>query len=62
MTAAVSRLQALPPGDYRVFAVPSTLRGKLDEPSVLERVVAGARTISLALRGLHNVALKLVEP
>ena len=51
----------LAPGDYRIFAVSQTDRDKLDEPGVLDRLLAAAEKISLDPRGSQNVTLKLTD-
>jgi hypothetical protein len=52
----------LAPGDYRVFAVASEVKGKLDEPGVMEQLLSRAEKMSLNERTVQNVALKLAVP
>jgi len=55
-------LTGLAPGDYRVFAVASEVKGKLDEPGVMERLLSTAEKLSLTERAVQNVALKAATP
>jgi hypothetical protein len=52
----------LAPADYRLIAVAPALQDKLDEPHVLERLLARAEKITLGPGAFQNVTIKPVDP
>jgi hypothetical protein len=56
------RFGGLPPGEYRVVAVPQGSREKLDEPGVLSRLFSGAESVTLGPGGSQDLHLKVVDP
>ncbi|MCL5745410.1 MAG: carboxypeptidase-like regulatory domain-containing protein, partial [Acidobacteria bacterium] len=52
----------LAPGEYRILAVSAEAKGRLERPSVLERLLASAEKLSLNERAVQNLTLKLTEP
>lgn len=56
------RFAGLPPGDYRVLAVPQTSKDKLDEPGVLNRLLSGAESVTVGPAGSQDLRLKVVDP
>lgn len=56
------RFGGLPPGDYRVLAVPQNSKDKLDEPGVLSRLLSGAESVTVGPGGSQDLRLKVVDP
>ena len=56
------RFTELVPGEYRVIAVSQSDRDMLDEPGVLQRLLADAEKITLNRGGVQGITLKLVDP
>ena len=52
----------LVPGDYRILAVSPDAKGKLDEPNVLERLLAGAEKITLTELAVRQLNLTPANP
>jgi hypothetical protein len=51
----------LAPGEYRILAVSSTLKDKLEKPDVLEPLLRTAKKIELGPRATQNLTLELTE-
>jgi hypothetical protein len=58
----IFRFGGLPPGDYRIVAVAPEVKGKLDEPGVLGRLLSGADTVTLSPGGFEDLDLKPADP
>jgi len=52
------RFSGLAPGEYRILAVRQADANKLDEPGVLDRLLANAEKIFLTPATSHNLSLK----
>ena len=51
----------LAPGLYRVVAIPSASKDRLDRPNILERLLAGAKEVTLGPGNFQTVTLELTE-
>jgi hypothetical protein len=51
----------LPPGEYRLFAVSSAERERINDPGVNDRLLSRATKVTLGERGFQNVRLELSE-
>lgn len=56
------QLTGLPPGEYRVLAIPVGGLLQLGEPGVLNQLAASAERVTLERGGSQTVELKLVDP
>jgi hypothetical protein len=55
------RFGGLSPGDYRVLAVPSGSKQRLDEPGVLDRLLSGAESVTVGSGGSQDLRLRAVD-
>jgi hypothetical protein len=53
-------LTQLPSGDYRVFAIESAQRSQLNLPGVLERILSGAKKVTVA-SGTQTIEIRLSD-
>ena len=53
---------ALPPGDYRLFALPQEEAYRVDMPGVIERLAARGEKLEAERNGAYNFTLKLEDP
>jgi hypothetical protein len=55
------RFGGLTPGDYRVVAVPSGSKERLDEPGVLDRLLSGAESVTVGPGVSQDLRLRVVD-
>jgi hypothetical protein len=55
------QIHGLPPGEYRVFAIATSDKAKLDAPGVLAKLLGDALKIELAPGVMQNIQLRLLE-
>jgi hypothetical protein len=56
------RFAGLPPGDYRIVAVPAQARRELERPNVLEQLLGSARKVSLGGKQTQALQVKVAAP
>jgi hypothetical protein len=55
------RIGGLAPGTYRVFAVAREMIGDIENFTVLDRVLKGAKEVTLDINGFQDVTLELAD-